>query len=140
MLGAPLPTLTLDLEQKLTEIGEVESLKYLIYHWGSYLYECTAGKPSKLDYRNLAANIIKKYPNLATDNGESVRTLCRYVCIYNFLSIKICKTYNKSMGEVKSGLTKEIPFFYFYNIKLFCFRHCNDNDIKLITIILCTQL
>ncbi|XP_011862565.1 PREDICTED: uncharacterized protein LOC105559108, partial [Vollenhovia emeryi] len=69
--SAPLPPLSFDLEYKVRTFGTLPAQKDLMYHWGSYLWQATAGQPSKRDYQTLATSIVKAYPSLGTSDGSS---------------------------------------------------------------------
>ncbi|XP_044740063.1 uncharacterized protein LOC123301390 [Chrysoperla carnea] len=63
-MSAILPPLTYDLNNKLIEQGVLKVQAKLIYHWGMYLWQMTAGQPSKRDYHNLSCSIVQAYPAL----------------------------------------------------------------------------
>ncbi|XP_074108770.1 uncharacterized protein LOC141533669 [Cotesia typhae] len=68
--NSPLPSLTLDLQKKLTEDGVLKAQKYFINFWASYLWEVTNAKPTKFDYYNLATSIVQAYPELKGGSNE----------------------------------------------------------------------
>ncbi|KAK0160273.1 hypothetical protein PV328_007701 [Microctonus aethiopoides] len=71
-LSTPLPVLTFDLKQRIEKFGVLAAHKRLIHHYGSYLWEITAGRPTKRDYQNLADNIVREFPLLVSNAGDSV--------------------------------------------------------------------
>ncbi|KAK0071149.1 hypothetical protein PV325_013445, partial [Microctonus aethiopoides] len=75
-LSTPLPALTFDLKQRIEKFGVLAAHKRLMHHYRSYLWEITAGRPSKRDYQNLADNIVREFPLLVSNAGDSaiVRT------------------------------------------------------------------
>ncbi|CAG5071444.1 Protein of unknown function [Cotesia congregata] len=70
MANSPLPSLTLDLQKKLTEDGVLKAQKYFIKFWASYLWEVTNTKPTKFDYHNLATSIVQAYSELKGGSNE----------------------------------------------------------------------
>ncbi|KAK0159477.1 hypothetical protein PV327_011084, partial [Microctonus hyperodae] len=67
----PLPALTFDLKQRIEKFGVLAAQKRLMHHYGSYLWEIIAGRPSKRDYQTLANNIVKEFPLLVSNAGDS---------------------------------------------------------------------
>jgi len=90
-----LPPLTFDLEQKLKTIGILAAQKDFMYHWGSYLWQVTAGHPSKQDYQNLANNIVKAFPSLGTSDGNSVSIMFVFFLMH-FILVHIKKLFKIS--------------------------------------------
>ena len=71
----PLPTLNIDLLNRLARDGIFKSQKYFISFWGAYLWTTTNTKPTKFDYNNIAQSIVQAYPALKGGSDDCVSNI-----------------------------------------------------------------
>lgn len=69
---APLPQLTVELDDIRKKIGVLEGQKSFIYFWATHLSAITNNQPTKRDYLHYASSIVAAYPELKGGKGGCV--------------------------------------------------------------------